>query len=207
MKIVVIDYGAGNLFSMVNALEIASNGHEIIVSNKKEDLKKANYIILPGVAAFGDCMNGLKACEGLLEELRAQIMNEKKPFLGICVGMQVLASIGFEDGENKGLGFIDGKVVKIESEGLKVPQMGWNNLEIRQNHPILKEVQENSHVYFANSYQFIAQNQGNIVAQVEYGGKINAILAKNNIVGIQFHPEKSGEVGLKILSNFLSWRY
>ncbi len=211
MKIVIIDYGSGNLQSVVNALESLKTGHEIVISARKEDLKKATHIILPGVGAFGDCMAGLKVQEGFAEEMRYQAVVEQKPFLGICVGMQVLASMGYENGEHKGLGFIDGKVVKIEAkDDLKVPHMGWNELiinEAHSKHQLLKGIQNGDHVYFANSYHFLCQNSGNIVAQTDYGFKMSAILAKRNIVGIQFHPEKSGEVGLKILKNFLDWRY
>lgn len=211
MKTVIIDYGSGNLQSVLNALESLNTGHKIIISKNPEDLKTATHLILPGVGAFADCMHGLKAVEGMSEALHKQVMTEKKPLLGICVGMQVLASKGLENGETAGLGFIDGKVIKIEgSESLKVPHMGWNELMIRAeqaNHPILKGIKNGDHVYFANSYHFLCQNEGNVLAQVEYGSKINAVIAKKNIIGIQFHPEKSGEVGLHILKNFLNWRF
>ncbi len=210
MKVVIIDYGSGNLKSVFNAFESINLGIEIIISNKVQDLKSASHIVLPGVGAFADCMKGLKSTPCLIEELRNQVLREKKPFLGICVGMQVLASSGNENGESQGLGFIDGRVQKIISENndLKIPHMGWNELILSKiNHPLLKDIKSGDHVYFANSYHFLCQNEGNIIAQVEYGGKINAMIAKNNIVGIQFHPEKSGEVGLKILKNFLEWRY
>ncbi len=208
MKIVIVDYGAGNVQSVLNAfLEIGQN-NEIFISNKISEIRSANYLVLPGVGAFGDCMEGLKSVEGLLPELHNQINKEKKPFLGICVGMQVLASIGKEDGEHKGLGFIDGKVEKIpQKDDLKIPHMGWNNLLIKnERHPILKDIKEGEHFYFANSYHFSCQNEGNVLAQVEYGTKINALIAKKNILGIQFHPEKSGKAGLQILQNFLNWR-
>lgn len=208
MKIVVIDYGSGNLKSVVNALETIAPGDEIKISNTPSDLKHASHIILPGVGAFKDCITGLKSHQGLIEELRNQLLKEKKPFLGICVGMQALATTGLENGEHSGLGLIDGKVIKLEpQENLKIPQMGWNELQIKESHPILKEINEGDHIYFANSYHFICQNQGNIIASVNYGDQINAIIAKNNIIGIQFHPEKSGEVGLRILRNFLDWRF
>lgn len=209
MKIVVIDYGSGNLKSVVNTLNlIKESGDEIIVSNNKDDLKIASHIILPGVGNFKDCILSLKKYEGYIEELRNQVLKIQKPFLGICVGMQVLSSVGFEDGENNGLGFIDGKVIKItKKDGFKIPQMGWNSLKINYNHPILKDVESGADVYFANSYHFKCQNQNNILATVDYSEEINAILLKKNIVGIQFHPEKSGEVGLKILKNFLDWRF
>jgi len=238
MKTVIIDYGSGNLQSVFNALLSLNLGHEIIISDRPEILKTATHLVLPGVGAFADCMQGLKAIEGLGEALHKQVMIEKKPLLGICVGMQVLASKGYENGETLGLGFIDGKVVKIdaapdlraikiESEEvdsqlqtndsfaekgstLKIPHMGWNELILKPeqiSHPILKGVKNGDHVYFAHSYHFLCQNEGNVLAQVEYGAKLNAVIAKKNIVGIQFHPEKSGEVGLQILKNFLNWRF
>lgn len=211
MKTVIIDYGSGNLQSVFNALQSLNLGHEIIISDRPEVLKTATHLVLPGVGAFADCMQGLKAIEGLGEALHKQAMIEKKPLLGICVGMQVLASKGYENGEMAGLGFVDGKVVKIEAAGdLKIPHMGWNDLILRPeqaSHPILKGIKNGDHVYFANSYHFLCQNEGNVLAQVEHGAKLNAVIAKKNIVGIQFHPEKSGEVGLQILKNFLNWRF
>jgi glutamine amidotransferase len=207
MKIVVIDYGAGNVESVINALSLVKGDAEVVLSNKISDLKSANHLILPGVGAFGDCMTGLKSIEGFLPELRKQILTEKKPFLGVCVGMQVLASIGHEDGDHAGLGFINGLVEKISGKDLKIPHMGWNNIMIKPTkHVVLKGIADGEHFYFANSYHFISQNENNVLAQVEYGAKLSAIVAKENIFGVQFHPEKSGEAGLKLLKNFLSWR-
>lgn len=211
MKILIIDYGAGNVESVANAFAQVKGDAEIVISNKIADLKSASHLFLPGVGAFGDCMNGLKSVEGFLPELRRQVLNEKKPFLGICVGMQVLASTGFENGEHQGLGFINGRVEKISQTNdgvvLKIPHMGWNNILLKTNkHPVLKDINDGEHFYFANSFHFICQNENNVLAQVEYGSKINCIIAKENILGIQFHPEKSGEAGLKILKNFLNWR-
>ncbi|MES2962126.1 MAG: imidazole glycerol phosphate synthase subunit HisH [Pseudomonadota bacterium] len=208
MKTVIIDYGAGNVESVVNALSAVKNNEEFLISNKPSDIRAANHLILPGVGAFGDCMDGLKSVEGLLPEIRKQVLTEKKPFLGICVGMQVLASIGHENGEHQGLGFINGKVEKITAqEGLKIPHMGWNEIMLKPTkHAVLKDIKNGEHFYFANSYHFICQNENNVLAQVEYGSKLNAIVAKENILGIQFHPEKSGDAGLLILKNFLNWR-
>lgn len=208
MKVVIIDYGSGNIESVANALALVKGGDEIVISNKPSEIKSANHIILPGVGAFGDCMNGLKAVEGLLPELRKQVMIEKKPFLGICVGMQVLASSGHEDGDHVGLGFINGKVEKITAQdGLKIPHMGWNEISVKPNkNAALKDLKSGEHFYFANSYHFICQNENNVVAQVEYGSKLTAIVAKDNVIGVQFHPEKSGEAGLNLLKNFLNWR-
>jgi len=208
MKITVIDYGAGNVKSVINALSLVkSDDAQIILSSKISDLKSAHHLILPGVGAFGDCMNGLKSIEGFLPELRKQVLVEKKPFLGVCVGMQVLASIGHEDGGHVGLGFINGVVEKISGENLKVPHMGWNNISIKASkHEVLKDIQDGEHFYFANSFHFISQNENNVLAQVEYGAKLTAIIGKENILGAQFHPEKSGEAGLRFLKNFLNWR-
>ena len=210
MKLTIIDYGAGNVESVFNALKTVSSNNdiEIIISNKISDLKSSNYFLLPGVGAFGDCMQGLRNIEGFVSELRNQVLNFKKPFLAICVGMQVLASIGFENGEHQGLNFINGRVEKIIEPNLKVPHMGWNNLVVKNNkHPILKNIGNGNDLYFANSFHFICQNDNNLLAYAEYGNtKISAVIAKDNIVGAQFHPEKSGEIGLQFLNNFLNWR-
>ena len=210
MKLTILDYGAGNVESVFNALKTVSsnNSIEIVVSNKVSDLKSSSYFLLPGVGAFGDCMQGLRNIEGFVLELRNQVLNFKKPFLAICVGMQVLASVGFENGEHQGLNFINGRVEKIIEPNLKVPHMGWNNLIIKNNkHPILKNIHNGTDFYFANSFHFTCQNENNLLAHVEYGNtKITAVVAKDNIIGAQFHPEKSGEIGLQFLNNFLNWR-
>lgn len=208
MKTLIIDYGAGNVESVTNALRVIGGNEEILISNKISDIRSAHHLILPGVGAFGDCMAGLKSIEGLLVEIRKQVLVEKKPFLGICVGMQVLASVGYENGEYQGLGFINGKVEKITAQaGLKIPHMGWNEIMLKEaEHPVLKDIKNGEHFYFANSYHLICQNEHNVLAQVEYGTKMSVVVAKDNIFGAQFHPEKSGEAGLKLLKNFLNWR-
>ncbi len=207
MKLVVIDYGAGNVASVVNALVAVRGDIEVVVSGKISDIKSASHLLLPGVSSFGESMRGLKSTEGLLPEIRKQVLSEKKPFLAICAGMQILANFGYEDGENAGLGFIDGRVERISAPGLKIPHMGWNNVFIKANdHPVLRDIKTGEHFYFANSYHFICQNENNVLAHVEYGSKLNCILAKENIFAAQFHPEKSGEAGLKLLKNFLNWR-
>ena len=209
MKTVIIDYGSGNVESVLNALLCVKNSdHEIIISKDPSEIRSATSLILPGVGAFADCISGLKSTSGLSEELRKQVITEKKPFLGVCVGMQVLASIGYEDGEHQGLSFISGKVEKIiATENLKVPHMGWNEIIVKPNkHPVLNDIKTGDHFYFANSYHFRCQNENNELAHVEYGSKLCAIIAKDNIFGAQFHPEKSGESGLKLLKNFLNWR-
>jgi glutamine amidotransferase len=206
MKITVIDYGAGNLFSVVNSLRLVVPNCEIIISNSPEDLRSSDRIILPGVGAFADCIAGLNSVPGLIKEIKSQILVKKKPFLGICVGMQVLATVGFENGQHQGLGLINGEVKRIpESSEFKVPHMGWNNISVKNSHPILSEIADGEHFYFANSYRFICQDLNHVLAEVDYGVKINAVIAKDNIIAAQFHPEKSGEVGLRFLKNFLSF--
>ena len=208
MKTVIVDYGSGNIESVFNALLSVKNAdQEIVISNNPAELKSATSLILPGVGAFADCIAGLRAVSGLAEELRKQVLTEKKPFLGICVGMQVLASIGYENGEHQGLSFINGKVEQIPTlEGIKIPHMGWNEIVIKNDHEVLAGIKTGDHFYFANSYHFRCQNEHNELAHVEYGVKIAAAIAKDNIFGAQFHPEKSGEAGMKLLKNFLNWR-
>jgi len=207
-KIIIIDYGSGNLASVRNALELIKNSNqEILISDNPADLELATHIILPGVGAFGDCISSLKAIPQMQEILEDQILKYKKPFLGICVGMQLLADVGYEYGKNKGLGFIQGKVKKIDdqNDSLKIPHMGWNDLIVKSNsHPVLVDIKSGDHVYFVHSYYFIPDNENEVLAYVDYGTKITAIIAKENIVATQFHPEKSDKIGLKLLKNFIN---
>ncbi len=206
-KVVIIDYGSGNLQSVFNALEMVKTpSHTIQISNNPEDLKSATHIILPGVGAFGDCISNLKAIKGMVEELQIQTLKNKKPFLGICVGMQLLADFGFEYGKHSGLGFISGNVIEIDNQNnsLKVPHIGWNNISIHKHHPILDGIQDGEHFYFVHSFHFVPKNQSNIIATVNYGSDLTAIISKDNIVATQFHPEKSADAGLRILKNFIS---
>jgi len=214
-KIVIIDYGSGNLQSVFNALELIKKSSDLIlISNNPNDLKSATHIILPGVGAFGDCISSLKAIGGMVEELQNQVLKNKKPFLGICVGMQLLADFGFEYGEHSGLGFVAGDVVGIDNKingqnnTLKVPHIGWNNITIKKDskiqHPILDGIKDGEHFYFVHSFHFVTQDQNDVLATVDYGAPINAILAKENIVATQFHPEKSSDAGLKLLKNFIA---
>ncbi len=204
-KICIIDYESGNVASVFNAFQSFNQDNQLIISNDLKDIKNSDFLILPGVGAFADCMEGLKKIDGLINEIKQQVLINKKPFLGICVGMQVLAKTGFENGEHKGLDFINGDVKPIpQLNNLKVPHMGWNNIVVSNQNSLLKNISENEHFYFANSYYFIAKNTQNISAKVKHGVEIPAIINRNNIFGVQFHPEKSGEVGLKILQNFLN---
>jgi glutamine amidotransferase len=206
---IIIDYGAGNLRSAQKALQKAVQTHNlnvnIIVSNIVDDIKKADILVLPGVGAFSDCMQGLKTIPNLLQAIYAHL-NNKKPFLGICVGMQLLAQKGFEHGVHDGLGLVQANIRKIETD-LKIPHMGWNKLNKLQSHPIMESIDTGNYVYFVHSYYMdIEPEDENIVlATSEYDVTIPAIIAKDNIIATQFHPEKSQDVGQIFLSNFLRW--
>ena len=205
-KIVIIDYKSGNLQSVFNALESIKNSSDTIqISNIPNDLESATHIILPGVGAFGDCISSLRAIKGMVEALKLQIMINKKPFLGICVGMQLLADFGLEYGNHSGLGFISGNVVGIDNldNQLKIPHIGWNNIDIKKPHPILEGIKNGEHFYFVHSFKFIPKDQNDVVAIIEYGEETVAILAKENIIATQFHPEKSSDAGLLMLKNFI----
>ena len=207
MKIALIDYGSGNLQSAYKALELVSNcKNKIFITSNSKDLLKADKIILPGVGAFADCIKGLKSISGMIDVLNEVVLEKKKPFLGICVGMQLLATEGKEKGNHKGLGWIEGKLIKIKkNKKIKIPHMGWNTVKIISKHPILKRKKFES--YFVHSYNFICKNKKNIIATCDYQQKITAIVGKENIIGTQFHPEKSQKIGLEILKNFVSWNY
>ena len=208
VKIALIDYGSGNLQSAYKALEFAGKNKKskIFITSKSKELLKADKIVLPGVGTFFDCMSGLKSLPGMIDVLNEIVLQKKKPFLGICIGMQLLATEGKEKGNHKGLGWIKGKVIKIKkNKKIKIPHMGWNTVKIISKHPILKKKKFES--YFVHSYNFICENKKNILGTCEYNQKITAIVGQDNIIGTQFHPEKSQKIGLEILQNFLNWRY
>ena len=207
MKIALIDYGSGNIQSAYKALELVSNyKKKISVISNSKDLLKVDKIILPGVGAFADCIKGLKSISGMIDILNEVVLEKKKPFLGICVGMQLLATEGKEKGNHKGLGWIAGKVIKIKkNKKIKIPHMGWNTVKVISKHPILKRKKFES--YFVHSYNFVCKDKKNILATCSYQQDITAIVGKENIIGTQFHPEKSQKVGLEILKNFVSWNY
>ena len=207
MKIALIDYGSGNLQSAYKALELVSNcKNKILITSNSKDLLKADKIILPGVGAFADCIKGLKSISGMIAVLNEVVLEKKKPFLGICVGMQLLATEGMEKGNHKGLGWITGKVIKIKkSKKIKIPHMGWNTVKVISKHPILKRKKFES--YFVHSYNFVCKEKKNILGICNYQQNITAIVGKENIIGTQFHPEKSQKIGLEILKNFVSWNF
>jgi len=198
--IVIIDYGSGNLRSAQKAFEKVA-GEQVEVTNNPKQLAKASHIVLPGVGAFGDCAAGLRSIDGMVAAMEEEVLAKKKPFLGICVGMQLLAEVGLEHGEHKGLGWIPGKVVKLQPKNnLPVPHMGWNDVNFIQNKPLINGI--GSEFYFVHSYYFDCPQEF-VVATVNYGGAATAIVAKDNILGVQFHPEKSQNNGLKLIENFI----
>ncbi|MSO69515.1 MAG: imidazole glycerol phosphate synthase subunit HisH [Alphaproteobacteria bacterium] len=213
MKVAIIDYGSGNLRSAAKAFERAARdgarGVAIEVTGDAAALKNASHIVLPGVGAFADCRAGLKRLPGLWEALDEAVRREGKPFLGICVGMQLMARVGREHGMHQGFGWIDGEVVRLEPDdaSLKVPHMGWNDLEIAApNHPVLRGIASGEHAYFVHSYHLALTAGSATLANVDYGGSVTAIVGRDNMVGTQFHPEKSQALGLKLIANFLAWQ-
>jgi glutamine amidotransferase len=208
--VALIDYGSGNLASAAKALARAAEGtgHEIVTTADPAQVKAAERIVLPGVGAFADCMRGLSSVPGMVAMLREKVLKEGAPFLGICVGMQLLATVGREFGDHAGLGWIAGEVVKIapSDPALKIPHMGWNELQIARRHALLEGIESGAHAYFVHSYQFKPALPDDLIATTDYGGTLTAVIGNENIAGTQFHPEKSQATGLKLLSNFLKWR-
>lgn len=215
MSVAVIDYGSGNLRSAVKALEVASRrvggGAAVLLTCDPDEVRRADRIVLPGVGAFKDCRDGLAAIPGMIEALEQRVLAEGRPFLGVCVGMQLLATRGLEHETTPGLGWIAGDVVAIETgdPGLKVPHMGWNTIDARRHHPLLAGIEtggEGLHAYFVHSFHLKPERAEAIVAEAVYGAPLAAMVARDNIAGTQFHPEKSQELGLALLANFLEWR-
>ncbi len=212
MSISVIDYGSGNLKSAAKALETAANniniGSEIIVTSDPKKIRQSDKIVLPGQGSFRDCYLGITKIPGLNEALNEFVLEEKKPILGICVGMQLFAKMGYESQETKGFGWIDAEVRKINNinKRIKLPHMGWNEIELKKDCFLFSNIKNKSHMYFIHSYEFITKQKDCVVATTDYGNSITVSVAKENIVGTQFHPEKSQKNGLIILENFLKWR-
>ena len=211
MSITIIDYGSGNLRSAAKALEVANKSvntnSKIVITSDPEVIKKANKIILPGQGSFRDCYLGIKKINGLVNILNDFVLVQKKPIFGICVGMQLFAKIGYESEETKGFGWIDGVVKKINNinKTLKLPHMGWNQIEFKKDFLLFSGIENKSHMYFVHSYEFLTKQKNCIVATTNYGNSIIVAVAKENIFGTQFHPEKSQKNGLKLLENFLKW--
>ena len=209
MSVALIDYGSGNLHSAAKAIERAarSAGETVTVTSDAAALTDADRIVLPGVGAFADCKRGLEALTGMVEALNEQVVRKGKPFLGICVGMQLMAERGLEDGVHEGLGWIPGEVRRLmpSDPSYKIPHMGWNDLRPAARHPLLAGIDAGSDVYFVHSYHFVCESESDVVARADYGGPIAAIIGHDNMVGTQFHPEKSQTVGLRLIGNFLAW--
>jgi len=208
--IALIDYGSGNLASAAKALARAAEGtkYEIVTTAYPDAIRTAERIVLPGVGAFADCMQGLSSIPGMVPTLREKVLKQGAPFLGICVGMQLLATVGKEFGDHLGLGWVAGEVVKITptDPSLKIPHMGWNELQPVQPHKLLAGIAPGAHAYFVHSYHFVPALPDDLVATTDYGQTLTAIIANENVAGTQFHPEKSQATGLTLLSNFLAWK-
>ena len=208
MKIAIINYGYGNLHSVNQAFKKANNDYdlnaEIEVTNNPNEINKADKIVLPGVGSFTDCLNAIRSIDGVYESLQEQVINKKKYFMGICVGMQLLADIGYENEKNDGFGWVSGTVEKMKVPlDFKIPHMGWNTIQFKNN-DLFKDIDENSDFYFVHSYEFKTVDE-NILATTNYASKVTAAIKKDNIFGTQFHPEKSHKNGQKLIKNFINW--
>jgi glutamine amidotransferase len=215
MTVAIIDYGSGNLHSARKAFERAARdsgiGADNLVTARPEDVLAASHVVLPGVGAFADCRRGLDAVSGMTEALGEAVRRRGKPFLGICVGAQLLATRGLEYETTPGLDWIKGDVavLKPADPRLKIPHMGWNTLDVQRDHPVLAGVPTGPgglHAYFVHSYQLYPEDPSDLVATADYGGPVTAVVARDSIVGVQFHPEKSQTLGLALIANFLRWR-
>lgn len=213
-RVAIIDYGSGNLHSAAKAFERAARDggtdSRITVTSDPKDVRTADRIVLPGVGAFADCRRGLEAVPGMHDALEDVVRGKGRPFLGICVGMQLLATRGLEHGVTDGLGWIPGEVRAIEPRdpALKIPHMGWNTLTAVRDHPLLSGLSTGAaglHAYFVHSYHLVVEDRADVVAETDYGGPVTALVARGNIAGTQFHPEKSQALGLGLLANFLAW--
>jgi len=215
MTTAIVDYGSGNLHSVAKAFERAARDADIsetvVVTSDPDDIAGADRVVLPGVGAFADCKRGLDAVPGLLDALNEAVRERGRPFFGICVGMQLMAERGREHQVTDGLGWIAGEVDRIQPSdpSLKIPHMGWNTLQARVQHPLLNDIatgDDGLHAYFVHSYQFNTADPADLIAQSDYGGRITAIVGRDNMVGTQFHPEKSQKLGLALIANFLKWK-
>ncbi|MDQ2065006.1 imidazole glycerol phosphate synthase subunit HisH [Xinfangfangia sp. CPCC 101601] len=208
---VLVDYDSGNLHSAEKAFQrmaLEGDAGEVLVTSRPEDVARADRIVLPGDGAFPACRKALGAYGGLFEAIDEAVTQKGRPFLGICVGMQMLASWGREYEDTAGFDWIGGEVVRIapSDPSLKVPHMGWNDLVIDQPHPVLDGLKTGDHAYFVHSYHFLVENPAHLLAHADYAGPITAIVGRDTMVGTQFHPEKSQGLGLRLISNFLKWK-
>ena len=207
MKVTIVDYNSGNISSVINSFkEVAKDKVNIEVTADLSKIKSSDKIVLPGQGSFKSCINALNSINGLRETLNEVAIIKKKPILGICVGLQMFADIGYEETETTGLGWISGKVSKIDNQNgkYKLPHIGWNQIKIIKDSKIFRDIENNSHMYFVHSYEFIPENKDVISATTDYSSNIVCSIEKNNIFGTQFHPEKSDRLGLQIIKNFIS---
>ncbi|MBB2684488.1 UNVERIFIED_ORG: glutamine amidotransferase [Rhizobium etli] len=214
MRVAIIDYGSGNLRSATKAFERAAReagiDAQIDLTDKAEDVAAADRIVLPGVGAYADCRRGLDAVPGMAEVLVEAVEKRARPFLGICVGMQLMSSRGLEKTVTHGFGWIPGDVIEMtpDDPALKIPQIGWNTLDLKREHPLIDGIPTGAqglHAYFVHSYHLAAENADDVIATVDYGGPMTALVGRDNMVGAQFHPEKSQKLGLALIANFLRW--
>ena len=207
MKVTIVDYSSGNISSVINSFkEVAQKKTTIEVTSDLNKIKSSDKIVLPGQGSFKSCIDALKKISGLNDTLNEFVIVNKKPLLGICVGLQMFADVGYEETETKGLGWISGKVSKIDNQNgkFKLPHIGWNQINILKDSKIFKEIENNSHMYFVHSYEFIPKDNKVISATTDYSTKVVCSVEKENIFGTQFHPEKSDKTGLKVINNFIN---
>jgi glutamine amidotransferase len=212
MTVAIVDYGSGNLRSAAKAFERAAResgtNERVVVTSSPAEVAAADRIVLPGVGAFADCRAGLYGVAGMVDTLQREVIDRGKPFLGICVGMQLMATRGVEYGIHTGLDWIAGDVVRIApaDKTLKIPHMGWNELLDLKAHPLLDGIAANDHAYFVHSFHLKASKPETVLATTEYGGRLSAMVGRDNLAGTQFHPEKSQATGLRLIGNFLRWK-
>ena len=206
MNVTIVDYNSGNIKSVINSFkEVAKDKVNIEVTSDLKTIKTSDKVVLPGQGSFKSCIDGLNSINGLIDTLNEFALESKKPLLGICVGLQMFADIGFEEVETKGLGWISGKVSKIDNQSgkFKLPHIGWNEINITKESKIFKEIENKSHMYFVHSYEFVPEDKSVISATTDYSSNVVCAAEKENIFGTQFHPEKSDKLGLQIIQNFI----
>jgi len=206
MNVTIVDYQSGNISSVINSFrEVAKDKVNLEVTSDIEKINSSDKIVLPGQGSFKSCVDSLNKINGLADTLKEFAITKKKPLLGICVGLQIFADVGYEEAETKGLGWIPGKVSKIDNQNkkFKLPHIGWNEIEIQKESKIFKGVKNKSHMYFVHSYEFIPEDKSIISATTDYSSKIVCSVERDNLFGTQFHPEKSDKIGLKIIDNFI----
>ena len=207
MNVTIVDYNSGNISSVINSFkEVVKDKVNIEVTSDLQTIKTSDKVVLPGQGSFKSCIDGLNSIEGLTDTLNEFALESKKPLLGICVGLQMFADIGYEEVETKGLGWISGKVSKIDNQDgkFKLPHIGWNEINIMKDSKIFKGIDNNSHMYFVHSYEFVPKDKSVISATTNYSSNVVCAAEKENIFGTQFHPEKSDKIGLKIIDNFIN---